>query len=177
MEKVVVKIGGKSQIRLPHNEVTEILGKAGALVEFELVEGVVTAPYSRWQSGWRHPVVQIDGAPVTISTADAGMYGARDGSFYFFFDPTETPEAAEASTEAAEAPTDTQPENDVVKWLVGVPVTDPNFRSNLKVATTDELKMALGALVGKPNAKGKLTVLQRELKRRGLEIVAKRKAA
>lgn len=55
-----------------------------------------------------------------------------------------------------------------IGWLTSVPATDGNFKSHLKMATTEEIKEALSILKasGEKGCIGKISALSRELRRR-----------
>ncbi|EOS27654.1 hypothetical protein C806_00101 [Lachnospiraceae bacterium 3-1] len=55
-----------------------------------------------------------------------------------------------------------------ISWLTTVPATDVNFKSHLKMATTEEIKEAISIMDGqgrKGNA-SRITACERELRKR-----------
>lgn len=56
-------------------------------------------------------------------------------------------------------------DQNTLKWLVGVPASDVNFKSNLNRANEATIRAALAELAGKAGQKTAETVLQRQLKK------------
>ena len=56
--------------------------------------------------------------------------------------------------------------NEVIKWLVGTPASDMNFKTNLKRATAAEIRETLKIIEGRREVKTKEKALRAELRRK-----------
>lgn len=56
--------------------------------------------------------------------------------------------------------------NEVIKWLVGTPASDMNFKTSLKRATAAEIREALKIIEGRREVKTKEKALRAELRRK-----------
>lgn len=56
--------------------------------------------------------------------------------------------------------------NEVIKWLVGAPASDMNFKTNLKRATAAEIRETLKIIEGRREVKTKEKALRAELRRK-----------
>lgn len=56
--------------------------------------------------------------------------------------------------------------NEVIKWLVGTPASDMNFKTNLKRATVAEIRETLKIIEGRREVKTKEKALRAELRRK-----------
>ena len=56
--------------------------------------------------------------------------------------------------------------NEVIKWLVGTPTSDMNFKTNLKRATAAEIRETLKIIEGRREVKTKEKALRAVLRRK-----------
>ena len=56
--------------------------------------------------------------------------------------------------------------NEVIKWLVGTPASDMNFKTKLKRATAAEIRETLKIIEGRREVKTKEKALRAELRRK-----------
>lgn len=57
-------------------------------------------------------------------------------------------------------------DNDNIKWLTTVPVTDVNFRNHLQIAEDEEIEWAIAMTKRKNGNKTRIVALSRELRKR-----------